>query len=51
MIMRHLLRRTHRPRAGLPARKAAAAIRASDVILILSAAVLVGLAGIKIFLG
>jgi hypothetical protein len=50
MILRHMLRKS-RLRAGLPARRAAAALRASDIILIMSALGLLGLCAIKILHG
>ena len=50
MIKRHILRKSQY-RAGLPARKAAAALRASDIILVMSTLTLLGLCAFKILHG
>ncbi|MBO9135050.1 MULTISPECIES: hypothetical protein [Rhizobium] len=51
MILRHMLRKRTRPRAGSPARGPAATTRASDVILMMMAILLVVLAAFKILHG
>ncbi len=51
MILRHMLRKRTRPRTGSPARGTAGATRATDVILIMMAILLVALAAFKILHG